>query len=414
MNESGALVRTADLSFILPNHFTSTIPPPLFLSLSLFAFMASSSSSPSSSSSSSSTCSSSYPIELGQLFPSWGEFKETIQDWSIVDKFQFKSLHKDRSRADYRCRTRTKKGDCPWRVYATITSKQDIRIKILEPRHTCVRAARAKRETCNSQSWLRRHVPKYLNVTRQTRPEEIQHTIKIHYGEIVNYQAAHEAKTALANGRLEQLPAYLHPPHVVDTHLQHSRPLGLWFLKDASAAFLGRDTTSSSHLHSCFQLNSRSPSLSPKIKIESQDGKCTPHLAANMTDTTTLQGTEKPNSTSLTLRAKHGLTTVFLFVQLSDSLLSVKAQIHELLQENKDNIVTPIPDSADEIILGAPIDQADLSKGFHILPNQDKKKTTVQDAGFKDMSVIGYKVGEDADFGIEIPKDDFEDSQTDH
>lgn len=30
------------------------------------------------------------------------------------------------------------------------------------------------------------------------------------------------------------------------------------------------------------------------------------------------------------------------------------------------------------------------------------------------MSVIGYKVGEDIDFGIEIPKDDFEDSQTDH
>lgn len=70
-------------------------------------------------------------------------------------------------------------------------------------------------------------------------------------------------------------------------------------------------------------------------------------------------------------------------------------------------------DSADEIILGAPIDQADLSKGFHTLPNQDKKKTTVQDAGFKDMSVIGYKIGEDAEFGIEIPRDDFDDSQTD-
>ncbi|KAL0632890.1 hypothetical protein Q9L58_008206 [Maublancomyces gigas] len=335
---------------------------------------------------------SSYPIELGQLFHSWGQFKETIQDWSIVDKFQFKSLHKDRSRADYRCRTRAKKGDCPWRVYATITSKQDIRIKILEPRHTCVRATRAKRETCNSQSWLRRHVPKYLNVTRQTRPEEIQQTIKTHYGEIVNYQAAHEAKTALANGRLDQLPAYLHPPHI-DTHLQHNRPPGLWF-KDTSAAFLGRDTaTTTSNLHHCFQLNFRN-SLSPKI--EPQDAS---------------QGTVKPNSTSLTLRAKHGLTTVFLFAQLSDSLLSVKSQIHKLLQENKDNIVTPISDSADEIILGAPIDQADLSKGFHILPNQDKKKTTVQDAGFKDMSVIGYKIGEDADFGIEIPRDDFDDSQ---
>lgn len=234
--------------------------------------------------------------------------------------------------------------------------------------------------------------------------------IKIHYGEIVNYQAAHEAKTTLANSRLESLPAYLHPPHI-DTHLQHNRPPGLWF-KDASAAFLGRDTATTSNLHHCFQLNLRN-SLSPKI--EPQDGEFTPtsYMVTNIADARPPQGTEKPNSTSLTLRAKHGLTTVFLFAQLSDSLLSVKSQIHNLLQENQDNIVTPISDSPDEIILGAPIDQADLSKGFHVLQNQDKKKTTVQDAGFKDMSVIGYKIGEDADFSIEIPRDDFYDSQTD-
>lgn len=219
------------------------------------------------------------PIELGQLFLSWSTFKEAVQDWSIIDKFQFKSLHKDRSRADYRCRTRMKKGDCPWRVYATITSKQDIRVKILDTRHTCTRTTRTKRETCNSQSWLRRHVPKYLNVTRQTRPEEIQQAIKTHYGEIVNYQAAHEAKTALADGRIDnqcmvpqQLPAYLHPPHA-DTHLQRIRPTELW-LKDTSAALLGRDAcqaaTTTSNLHHCYQLNSRS-SLSPET--EPQDGK---------------------------------------------------------------------------------------------------------------------------------------------
>lgn len=37
----------------------------------------------------------------------------------------------------------------------------------------------------------------------------------------------------------------------------------------------------------------------------------------------------------------------------------------------------------------------------------------MQDAGFKDMSVIGYKIGKDAEFGVEIPRDDFDDSQTD-
>lgn len=102
---------------------------------------------------------------------------------------------------------------------------------------------------------------------------------------------------------------------------------------------------------------------------------------------------------------------MFLFAQKSDSLLSLKSQIHELLQQNKDNIVTPISDNADEVILGAPIDQADLSKGFQTIQNQDKKRTTVQDAGLKDVSVIGYKVGEDADFSVEVPSDDFDDSQ---
>ncbi|KAH0613473.1 uncharacterized protein H6S33_005359 [Morchella sextelata] len=274
------------------------------------------------------------PIHLGQLFPSWADFKEAIQDWSIADKFQFKSLHKDRSRADIRCRTRTKK----------------------EPNHNCQRAERAaaKRETCNSQSWLKRHVPKHLIVTRETRPEEIQDVIKSYYGVDINYQAANEVKNTLSKQykvKMVQpkLPAYLYPPHV-DPHPNND------------------------------------------IGIQKMSN-------------------QTPNSASLTLRAKNGSTTVFLFAQKSDSLLSLKSQIHELLQQNKDNIVTPISDSADEIILGAPIDQADLSKGFQTIQNQDKKRTTVQDAGLKDVSVIGYKVGEDADFSVEVPSDDFDDSQ---
>lgn len=215
------------------------------------------------------------PIELGQLFSSWGDFKEAIQDWSIADKFQFKSLHKDRSRADYRCRTRTKKDDCPWRVYATITRKQEIKVKILEPHHSCVRDVRAKRETCNSQAWLRRHVPKHLTVTTQTRPEEIQDTIRTHYGEIVNYQAAHEIKTSLVGDQQvvdqPQLPAYLYP--YVDTCLERNTEIGLW-LKSTSAAFLGRDSrqevTTTSQIRRCFQLKSR---ISSSPTIELQDGK---------------------------------------------------------------------------------------------------------------------------------------------
>lgn len=220
------------------------------------------------------------PIHLGQLFPSWADFKEAIQDWSIADKFQFKSLHKDRSRADIRCRTRTKKGDCPWRVYATITQKHDIKVKILEPNHNCQRAERAaaKRETCNSQSWLKRHVPKHLIVTRETRPEEIQDVIKSYYGVDINYQAANDVKNTLSKQykvKMVQpnLPAYLYPPHI-DPHPNND--IGVWF-KDASAAYLGRDsrqanssTTTSNSFKRFFQQNSCIPSPST---IDTKDGE---------------------------------------------------------------------------------------------------------------------------------------------
>ncbi|KAH8151855.1 uncharacterized protein LAJ45_03848 [Morchella importuna] len=296
------------------------------------------------------------PIHLGQLFPSWADFKEAIQDWSIADKFQFKSLHKDRSRADIRCRTRTKK----------------------EPNHNCQRAERAaaKRETCNSQSWLKRHVPKHLIVTRETRPEEIQDVIKSYYGVDINYQAANDVKNTLSKQykvKMVQpnLPAYLYPPHI-DPHPNND--IGVWF-KDASAAYLGRDSR---------QANS-STTTSNSFKRFFQQNSCIP--SPSTIDTKDVE----PNA------------------KLRLSNPTREKRIHHC--QNKDNIVTPISDSADEIILGAPIDQADLSKGFQTIQNQDKKRTTVQDAGLKDVSVIGYKVGEDADFSVEVPSDDFDDSQ---
>lgn len=93
----------------------------------------------------------------------------------------------------------------------------NIRISKLIPDHTCFCTQLFPRATCNSLSWLHRHIQKHLNVSKRTAPSEIIDSVQIHYGEQVNSQAAHQVCASLAHNELDykhiafqQLPAYIY------------------------------------------------------------------------------------------------------------------------------------------------------------------------------------------------------------
>ena len=165
------------------------------------------------------------PLQLGQLFLSFSELKNAVEDWSIADKFTFRMHLKDKDRADYRCKfsinrpARAVENDilCNWRVFASRTRTGDIKISRLILEHNCLGAAIPLRSTSNNQSWLTRQVPKHLAVgTRRTTPRELIDTVQLHYNEEISYQAAYKACAKLSNNTVgyerdsyRQLPAYL-------------------------------------------------------------------------------------------------------------------------------------------------------------------------------------------------------------
>ena len=166
------------------------------------------------------------PLLVGQLFHTFDDVKQAVEDWSIADKFAFRMHLKDKDRADYRCKFSTIRQaqavenvvNCPWRDFASRTRTGDIKISRLSPQHDCLGAAIPIRSTCNNQSWLTQQIPKHLVVstTRRTTPRELIHSIQLHYNEEVSYQAAYKACSTLSNNTIEyerdsyrQIPAYL-------------------------------------------------------------------------------------------------------------------------------------------------------------------------------------------------------------
>ena len=99
------------------------------------------------------------PLFRGQLFPGYDDLKNAVEDWSIADKFAFRMHIKDKDRADYRCkfsaiRPARAVGNnliCQWRVFASRTRADDIKISRPISEHDCLGAAISIRSTCNNQ-----------------------------------------------------------------------------------------------------------------------------------------------------------------------------------------------------------------------------------------------------------------------
>ena len=156
----------------------------------------------------------------------------------MKEKFSFKLTDKDRSCAIYTCNV----PDCTWRLRANETHEGDISITILSPCHTCLLGEIEKRYSVSgSLAWLRRHIPKHLNITAATKPREIIECLRIQYGETVSYKAALRAKTSLMEDTIDEqrngfrcLPAYVsaiqaaNPEAFIKLSVDHQTNLFQW------------------------------------------------------------------------------------------------------------------------------------------------------------------------------------------
>jgi len=107
---------------------------------------------------------------LGQSFPAFTVLKELVEDWSVKEMFSFKVADKDHERVIYTCVV----PECGWRIRANQTGEQDVKVTVLNSEHNCLPGDGQKCYSVSSSlSWLRRHLPRFLNVTQATKPREI-------------------------------------------------------------------------------------------------------------------------------------------------------------------------------------------------------------------------------------------------
>ncbi|KAK3328744.1 hypothetical protein B0H66DRAFT_820 [Apodospora peruviana] len=115
-----------------------------------------------------------------------------------------------------------------------------------------------------------------------------------------------------------------------------------------------------------------------------------------MPRTTTQNPVDDPQ---ITLRLKHGIHTIFLFVMLDWTFRQVSAELLAILHERyPDGLttcvlpskITPVPKDGDvKIVYGVPRNANDLSKGWKVLQKQDNEDT-VFEARLRDLAPVAF------------------------
>lgn len=129
--------------------------------------------------------------------------------------------------------------------------------------------------------------------------------------------------------------------------------------------------------------------------------------------------------THISVRLKHGIHTIYLFVDFQDSVRAVSNQLRTILRERYPRGLTtslesfdktPLPDEDDDVriayaVLNVPSDPA---RGWKRLKTDDDENITASRAGFKDNGIVAFTfvaADEEDDepiFQVEWPREDEE------
>ena len=139
----------------------------------------------------------------------------------MKEKFSFKIADKDHQRVIYTCVV----SESGVRIRANQTGEEDVKVTVLNSEHNCLPGDRIKRySVASSLTWLRRHVPRYLNVIQATKPREIIDCLRVQFGETLPYKSASRIKNVLLEDTLEgQRDGFRYLPSYVAA-IQESNP----------------------------------------------------------------------------------------------------------------------------------------------------------------------------------------------
>ena len=175
-----------------------------------------------------------------ELFASWKDARQALNDWAVSAKFTHRTAKKEPSRATYVCAV----AGCPWHINGHKTKDGLICLRVAERLHNCESSGVAKRGAASKADWLKEAVSSVLLVTASTKPQNIVNAIQLHYSEKINYQAAFRTRTRLISGGLgkyrhsfQLLPAYFRrvkestPMASLDLQINIITNKSIWFLE---------------------------------------------------------------------------------------------------------------------------------------------------------------------------------------
>lgn len=149
--------------------------------------------------------------EHGSQYTNWDACVAAIRDWSVKEKFNFRTPTSNPERKTWICREE----GCGWKCLARKGQDGVIRLNIAEKEHTCIPDSNAIRAASCKKEFMDEKVAQHLRVSKTTVARDIQEVLSIQYGEEVKYDAAFHCLKRLQNDDLGEqrysfqlLPAY--------------------------------------------------------------------------------------------------------------------------------------------------------------------------------------------------------------
>lgn len=150
------------------------------------------------------------PEDLSE-YTNWDAALAVIRNWSVKDKFHYKTPTSNPERKTWICRDNI----CQWQILARRGKDGIIRMRIACREHTCVPDGNVKRAASTQKDFLDEQVSQHIRVTKSTTPRDIQDVLSLQYGEDISYHVAFECLKRLQNDDLGEqrhsfqlLPAY--------------------------------------------------------------------------------------------------------------------------------------------------------------------------------------------------------------
>lgn len=110
----------------------------------------------------------------GAAFETWADLR-TLGNWAIRDKFMFRTPKKTPLAAMYCC---AEEG-CNWKVCARKGDGGLLVLAIKKSEHNCLDCGVQKKGAAANADWLDDVVVQHLNVTKATKPREIQECLRV-------------------------------------------------------------------------------------------------------------------------------------------------------------------------------------------------------------------------------------------